>query len=387
MSVLTVFPIPPVCFEAGASSGSGLELHLTQRTIIRGIEQLFDWEFEQADRIFNRVMAGKPEDPIGYFYSAMVSWSRLEFGFWSHDTVKTYNRRIERAISVARRKVRRGEADSFTYFYLGGALGFKGQFDLMEKNWVSSFFLAIDAMDALKTCREMDPKNRDVLFGLGIYDYYTARLSGVLKFLTNLLIHRGNKEEGLRKLNLAAEEAIYSTAEAKGLLLRIYLFMEPLDEKARPLVEELTMRFKNNARFKYLQGVTYIKLGMDAEYRDVLDSLHKSARGETSPGKASMWNNRALYLEATDHLFHGRYQQARSKLDLILAQVDPTSDPAMFTWTLLKKGMSHDLEGERDKALEYYTRILKMKNCGEAQILAEKYIKEAIKAKNPFLGY
>ena len=387
MFVLSVCPLPSVCPETGASSGPGVELNQTRKSVINGIERLFDWEFESAEKIFNRMIAGKPEDPIGYFYLAMVSWSRLEFGFWSPEIVNAYNERIEQTISVARRKARRGKADSFTYFYLGGALGFKGQFELMEKKWISSFFLALDAIDALKTCRKMDPKNRDVLFGLGIYDYYTARLSGVLKILTSLLVHKGNKEEGLKKLKLAAEEAVYSSFEAKGLLLRIYLFMEPLPHEARPLAEELTMKFKKNARFKYLQGVAYIRLGMENEYLEVLDSLRNRGRKETSPKKAAIWDNRALYLEATHHLFHGRYHQARTILDLILAKVDPSADPAMVTWPLLKKGMSHDLEGERGKALGYYSRILKMENCGEAQILAEKYIKKAIGANNPFLGY
>ena len=385
--VLPVFPSPSVNIAAGASSGSDPALKQTDRYIIKGIELLYDWEFEQAEKIFVQIIAKRPEDPIGYFYLAMVPWSRLEFGFWSPETIKAYRERIERAVSIARRKVRRGKADSFTYFYLGGALGFKGQFQLMEKKWISSFFLALDAIDALKTCRKMDPHNRDVLFGLGIYDYYAAKLSGVSKFLTYLLIHRGNKEEGLKKLHLAAEEAVYSTIEAKGLLLRIYLFMEPLSHKARPLAEELVMRFKKNARFKYFQGVTYIRLGMDSEYREVLDFLRDRAREETASQKAPMWGNRAHYLEATHHLFHDQYHQARSKLNLILAQTDPSSDPAMYTWPLLKIGMSHDLEGERDKALEYYNRIIKMKDCGEARILAEKYIKKAIEAKNPFLGY
>ena len=68
--------------------------------------------------------------------------------------------------------------------------------------------------------------------------------------------------------------------------------MEPLSHKARPLAEELTARFKNNARFKYLQGVTYIRLGMDAEYRQVLKSLRNRARREESQKMASRYRDK-----------------------------------------------------------------------------------------------
>ncbi len=72
----------------------------------------------------------------------------------------------------------------------------------MQQKWFSSYNLAYDSIQALRTCQKLDPDNKDVLLGLGIYDYYTAKLSGVLKFLTYLFLHRGDKEEGLRNLTL-----------------------------------------------------------------------------------------------------------------------------------------------------------------------------------------
>ena len=154
------------------------------KDIIRGIELLFDSKFDTAENLFYKVIAENPKSPAGYFYLAMVTWSRLASGFWSPETVQEYGERINKAIFIARRKIEDKEADSFTYFYLGGALGFKGRFQLMQQKWLSSFFLALEAIDALKTCKELDPTNKDVLLGLGIFDYYTARLSGVLKFLS-----------------------------------------------------------------------------------------------------------------------------------------------------------------------------------------------------------
>ena len=78
----------------------------------------------------------------------------------------------------------------------------------------------------MKTSQKLDPQTKDVLLGLGIYDYYTAKLSGVLKFLTYLLLHRGDKDEGRRKLHVAANEAVYSGLEAKSMLIHIYLYLE-----------------------------------------------------------------------------------------------------------------------------------------------------------------
>lgn len=377
------FPYSQISEAFGRASSP---IHINQ-DIIRGIELLYDWEFDKAENLFNKNITERPKDPGAYFYSAMVTWSRLASGFWSPQTVRQYGERIDRAISVAKKKIEKKEANSFTYFYLGGALGFKGRFRLMEREYLSSFFLAIDAIEALKTCLQMDPNNRDVLLGLGIFDYYTARLSGMLKFLTYLLLHRGDKEEGLRKLHVVADEAIYSSIEAKSLLIHIYLFLEREHYKALSFAKELTERFRNNPRYRFLLGVTYIRMGKDSKCREIVDSFHQRSREERSKKRASLWGNQALYLEASYHLFCGHYEVARSKLDTILSRADPSSDPAMIVWPLLKKGMIYDIEGEREKALKYYHRILELENGAGAQFLAEKYIDEPAIKRDPFLGY
>lgn len=385
MFILLIFPI---AFPGISSPQTRPERQSkTDTEIIRGIHLLYDWEFDRAEQLFSGMFSRHSEDPAPYFYHAMVSWSRLASGFWNRQYVDEYAGRIDKTISVARAKIRRGDADSYTYFYLGGALGFKGRFALMERKWFSSFNMAFQAIDALKTCQRMDPENRDVLLGLGIFDYYTARLSGVTKFFSHLLIAKGDKKEGLRKLNMAADEAIYSNIEAKSMLIHIYLFLESGYREARPLTEELAAQFSNNPRYKFLQGITYLQLGMRPEYTNVIDTLLKRGRTDPSREKAAVWKTRAFYLQASDCLFQGQYDMARSLLYNICYHADPVTDPSMIAWPLIKIGMSYDFDGQREKALTYYNRVLKMENGAGAQFLAEKFIDKPPEKGDPFIGY
>ena len=66
---------------------------------------------------------------------------------------------------------------------------------------------------------------------------------------------------------------------------------------------------------------------------------------------------------------------------------DPETDPYMIAWPLLKRGAIYDLEGQREKAVELYTRVIEMENGAGAQFVAEKFIKKPAKAKDPMLGY
>ena len=370
-----------------ASEPLKLERDRPNREILQGINHLYDLEFDEAESLFQKIVSQKPENPVGYFYMAMVSWSKLSVGFWTARNLEEYVERIDRTISVAKKAIAIHEKDSRNYFYLGGALGFKGRFELMQRNWFSSYNLAYEAIQALEKCHRMDPDNKDVLLGLGIYDYYTAKLSGVLKLLTYLFLHKGNKEEGLRKLHVAANEAVYSGLEAKSMLIHIYLYLEEDYYKALPLVKDMGAKFKKNYRYDFFEGIVYIRRGLDSRYRDVLESMRNKGRQKTRDRERVQWVNQTLYLEASYHLFREQPEQARQKLDAILAQVDPAYDPAMLAWPILKKGMSYDLEGKRDKALGLYQQVLKMENGAGAQFLAEKCIDEAPKKGDPFLGY
>lgn len=358
------------------------------KDVIGGIEFLYNWEFDRAESLFDRLIEENPQDPMGYFYLAMVSWSRLVSGTWTKEMVKQYKRRIDRTIEVAKKAVKKNEDDCSAHFYLGGALGFEGRFKLAKRKYLSSFFLAQDAIKALKTSQELCPDNQDVLFGLGVFDYYTARLSGVLKFLSYLLIHKGDKVEGLRKLHIVADGATHSSIEAKSLLLHIYLFGEPdRYDKALVLAEELTERFPDNARFKFFEGVSYIRLDKASRYRNTVNFFREKSSNMPSRNKAFIWGSRGVYLEVSDDLFHDRIEEAKLKLEAILSQVDPVSDPSMLAWPLLKLGMSYDLEGKREKALNYYLQVLKLENGAGAQFLAERYKRKPAKPKDPFLGY
>jgi len=389
---LVLFSFLSIAFQKTAWSleeadNSGFSHPRVNKKILNGIQLLYNLQFDDAESLFQEVVSESPDKPAGYFYLAMVSWSRMVAGFWSPETVKEYKERIDRTVKVANVRIENDVADSYDYFYLGGALGFLGRFELMRAEWFSSFLTAKKAIRALKTSVKMDPDNRDVLLGLGTFDYYTARLSGVLKFLSFFLLHKGDRKEGLRKLHIAAEEAVYSGTEAKSLLLHIYLFLEEDCSKALPLARDLSEKYKQDPTYKLFEGVACVRLGLWQEYKNTLSYMRQRSLQAFSPKVGLIWKRRGIYLESIHDLFNTRYPEARSKLQEILEYSDPETDPAMIAWPLVKIGMAYDLEGNREEAKKYYQKALGMENGAGAQFMAEKCLDDPPKEKDPIIGY
>jgi tetratricopeptide (TPR) repeat protein len=356
-----------------------------RQDILLGTTYLYNRDFARAEALFLKTIAQDPDHPSGYFYLAMVSWSELAAGFWTPEVLDRFEARIEQAVDAASRRVERNPSDAGAYFYLGGSLGFKGRLLLMQQSYFSAFTAAVRAVEALEACLKLDPDNRDVLFGLGTFEYYTAKLSGILRFLSWFLIHPPDRREGLRKLHLAAAEGTATRFEARSQLLHIYLFLEDDPARALPIAEGLSRRFPGNPRFAYLLGVTRMRGG--GGIKSVVDLL-KQRRNETpSPQDKLAWDNTRLYLLAGRALYESRMADARGLLKTVLARVDPARDPFMAAFPTLKVGMSHDLQGDREIALELYERVRSMKNGAGGQFLAEKYMERPIRPSDPFLSY
>ena len=84
--------------------------------ILRGVDLIYNRQFYDAEDLFRKVIAKSQDKPAGYFYLAMVSWSRLASGFWSPENVKEFKKRIDRAIEVAEVRVNKDGADSYDFF-------------------------------------------------------------------------------------------------------------------------------------------------------------------------------------------------------------------------------------------------------------------------------
>ena len=121
---------------------------------------------------------------------------------------------------------------------------------------------------------ELDPQLADADTGLGLYNYYVATLSPIVKLLRFFLgIPGGSKREGVAQVRTAMELGPLTGVEARFYLARNLRTYDHDYAQALEVAEPLVRRFPENPVFLLLVGNLQSELGRRAEAEQTLGRI------------------------------------------------------------------------------------------------------------------
>lgn len=345
--------------------------------IHQGLRWLYHSQYDQARAIFAQVSRRYPEDPAGDFFLAATDWwqlaenldhppSQIEALLEEHcaRTIQRAQATLKAATEV--------ETLAQTYFYMGGAYGFKGRWAVTQGHWLSAYRSGKRGVHFLRLALDYDPELYDAYLGLGIYDYYTDVLPRLQRVLARLFI-RGDRQRGLEELHLAKERGRYATVEATLFLIEIYTEREQTPEHALPLAQQLRQEFPESPamHFALMMALFHQKdwTGLREEANGYLRRIQAQDPYYTAKGMAP-----ALYCLAMSYL---RGEKDLDRAHAMLTQIIETSpEPSRWvTFAHLRRGQIADLQGKRELAKENYRDVLDRQDVGESYRYAKEYLK------------
>jgi hypothetical protein len=151
-----------------------------------------------------------------------------------------FERRTEQLLARARGRYERNRADQEALFYLALGHGTRAIYRYTHDKGL--WGVARDAAQSKRygeECRRLDAGRDDIYYVLGYYNYYIDIAPVFLKFLQPLLrLPRGNRVEGVRQLERAAQEGDLFRTSALYELVDIYM-LEGRPEDALRIAERL----------------------------------------------------------------------------------------------------------------------------------------------------
>jgi len=350
----------------------------------QGIKQIYDMQFPQAEETFRRIIADYPDHPAGRFFLAMIDWWKIlvDPDVESYDDL--FFQKLEDVIYQCDDLLKINPQNVDALFFKGGSIGFRGRLRAFRESWIKAADDGREALPIVERASNLDPHNRDVQLGFGIYNYYASVIPDEFPLLKPLMIFfpKGDKQKGIEQLTNTAMNGKYAKYEARYFLMTLYFTYENDPYKAGEFGKLLNTDFPDNPVFEKWMGRIAARKGdypsCAAVFQDVLIKADKNYFG---------YNNKKAVREAVYYI--GVEARNEKKLDSAITyfercagisrEVDKTEESGYLINSLLYLGMINDLQGHRDKAKDIYNKLLDMKDYANSRSLAKQYLDKPYK--------
>ena len=148
---------------------------LVDKGIQKGLELVYQEQYEKSLAVFDSIQKALPQHPAPYFYKAAIlqTWMAT---YRFNKFLNEVEQNVEKVIQLCDKSLEKNPDDPWTYFYLGGAYGYRAFAKMRGYNWIGAYLDGMKGLDNLKITLNKDPRMYDVYLGLGSYHYWrTAR--------------------------------------------------------------------------------------------------------------------------------------------------------------------------------------------------------------------
>jgi hypothetical protein len=242
------------------------------------LDQIYSGDLTGALDSAQKLQQDRPDHPIGYLLEEeAISWkiwctsAEYKFGM-SYARRRAKLPSDQHYLDLASKIIQLSEsriaasgdtaATADMHFYAGmGDAFFARLYGLRAENRTAARY-GVRARERLTRAQALAPNLADADFGLGLYNYYADTLSSMAKMLRFFMgIPGGNKQEGIRQLNLAISDGILTPVEARFYLAISLHNYDQKYEQALEVSAPLEEKYPSNPIFQLIRGDLFAKLG------------------------------------------------------------------------------------------------------------------------------
>lgn len=345
--------------------------------IAKGVRQIYNIKFQEAEKTFRSVMADYPNHPSGRFFLAMIDWWKIMLDFDNEQYDDVFYAKLEDVIFQCDKILEKNPDNVDALFFKGGAIGFRGRLRANRDSWIKAVDDGREALPLVNHAYKLDPGNIDVQLGFGIYNYYASVIPDKYPFVKPLMIFfpSGDKMKGILQLRNAAFNGKYSMIEARYFLMQLYYQYEEDMYKAEEFGDLLFNDFPDNPQFERYLGRINVKQGDAVKAQKIFTDVFEKCN-KNFPGYGLNAKREAYY-------YLGYYLRQRGQVDSAITyfkdcerisrKIDK-EDSGFLVNSVLYLGMLHDQKGERNKAVEYYEELLDLKDYNNSRDNAKRYL-------------
>jgi tetratricopeptide (TPR) repeat protein len=250
-------------FCVKAQNNNLLQNTVALNLLKQGIQKMYNYNFESADKIFEQAEKLLPQHPaIPMLRAGLLYWQNLPLEESNINVIKVENY-LKKAILLAQNMQKKDKNNAEAIF-----------FELTSHSIIMQHYAKIgQQMKALGEAREMYgllkqgfdllDQYEEFYFTTGIYNYYRVAYPQEKPIYKPFvwLFKDGNKALGLKQIEYAAKNATITQTQAYFFLTHIYLTYEKNLDKSIGYAKELNNLFPKNRYFltRYVETLLFSK--------------------------------------------------------------------------------------------------------------------------------
>jgi len=343
-----------------------------------GIKQIYNVQFEDAEKTFRSLISDYPQHPAGRFFLAMIDWWKILLDIDNESLDDLFYQKLEDVIYQCDEILKKDDKNIDALFFKGGAIGFRGRLRAVRESWLKAVDDGREALPIVERAAKLDPSNQDVQLGFGIYNYYASVIPQEYPLVKPLMIFfpSGDKAKGIEQLKNTAVNGKYAKYEAQYFLMTLNFQFENNPYEADTYAKMLTSQFPDNPNFERWMGRISVRKGEGARYFQIFNAVvekcyqKKNGYGTAANREAEYYLG--LFYKGINNPDSSIVHFEKSLTASLKLDKDETSGFQINT--VLYLGMMSDAINKRENAVAYYNRVLDLKEFGSSRELAKQYL-------------
>jgi len=335
-------------------------------------------QFDRAETILRTLEAERARHPLIGFGHLLNAWWELTAAVLEEDETASQPmlEAAEIVLAEAETRIDAGDPTGEAHLVKGATLGLIGRWHITNHHWWRSYIVGKRAKAALEEALVINPGLIDAYAGIGIFDYFVAKLPGIVRFVA-FGGAENNPEVGRREIDLALAEGRFTVVGTQAALALIELRNELNPTRALALIDELLAGYPDSAFFRSLRTIALYDLNRPAELTAEAELQAQLLAEGRFPA------NRAAQVDFTRGLAHFRAREwTEAHADFLAAVKHADRTDPWGTWALLHLGYLLDLDGNRPAAREQYRQVKRLTNRMGTARLADRHLDVPFTASN-----
>jgi tetratricopeptide (TPR) repeat protein len=368
-------------------------LLFAQDLIAKGFDHFYNLEFDQSISTFREAVKQQPEDPNTYnhlaeaiLYREMLHSGSLESELVtgnnpflkrermkpSEQDQKEFEGSLARTMQITEARLTTTPDDIGALYANGVSHGLRSNYNfLVRKAWMDALKDVTTARKRHNRITDLKPSMIDARLVQGVHDYVIGSLPWTQKMLGFLIGFRGDKQEGVKTLQLVAEKGDTNKIEAKVMLAAIYR-RERRAADAIPLLKELLQLYPRNYLFLLEMVQMYADSGDKQKALDTLRELDRLKKAG-SAGFTALPPEKINYARGNLLFWYRDYDVAIEELKKATAKANDL-DLNAGSMSYLRLGQCYDMKQQRALAQSAYRASIALAGDSDAARQARQYL-------------